>query len=63
MRTLESEVASPYVINEIKSYLKLGDLDEALTIALCRPAAAETDREENFTRKYLSRKTSQSQRV
>ena len=54
MRTLESEIASPYVINEIKPYLKLGDLDQAVTNAVCRPAGVERDRKENFAREQLA---------
>ena len=41
MRTLESEVASPYVINEIKPYLKLGDLGQLLCVGLLQQREIE----------------------
>ena len=63
LKTLETEIASPYVINEIKPYLKVGNSDEVLTTAVSRSAATERDREENFARKLLSREISRSQRV
>ena len=48
MRTLEREIASPYILSEIKPYLRVRNSVEALTTAVTRAAAAERDREENF---------------
>ena len=52
LRTLERGIASPYVLSEIKPYLKSGCVnDEALILAVTKAAAAERDREENFSSK------------
>ena len=50
--TLEKGIASPYVLSEIKPYLKSGSVyDEALILAITKAAAAERDREENLSSK------------
>ena len=52
LRTLERDRAIPYVISEIKLYLKPGiPNNEALILALTKAAAGERDREENFSSK------------
>ena len=48
LRILERGIASPYILSEIKPYLKVGNSDEALISAVSRAAAAERDREEKF---------------
>ena len=55
LRTLETDIASLYVLSEIKPYLKSGSVnDEALILAVTKAATVERDREENFFI-YLSR--------
>ena len=49
LRTLERGIASLCILSEIKPYLKVGNSDEALITAVTRAAAAERDREKNFT--------------
>ena len=52
LRTLERGIASPYVLSEIKPYLKSGSVNyEALILALTKATAAERDRVENFASK------------
>ena len=52
LRTLERGIAIPYVLSEIKPYLNSGNAnDEALILAVTKAAAAERDREENFSSK------------
>ena len=48
LRTLDRGIASLYILSEIKSYLKVGNSDEALIAALTWAATAEKDRGENF---------------
>ena len=48
LRTLERGIASPYILSEIKPYLRVGNSDEALITAVTRAAEVERDREENF---------------
>ena len=48
MKGLERGIASPYILSEIKPYLKVGNSDEALITVVTRPAVAERNREENF---------------
>ena len=52
LRTLERGIASPYILSEIKPYLKPSCSDESLIIAVTRASAAERDREENFSSKH-----------
>ena len=52
LRTLERDITNPFVLSEIKPYLKSGSVnDEALILAVTKAAAAERDREENFSSK------------
>ena len=52
LRTLERGIAIPYVLSEIKPYLNSGNAnDETLILAVTKAAAAERDREENFSSK------------
>ena len=52
LRTLEWGITNPFVLSEIKPYLKSGSVnDEALILAVTKAAAAERDREENFSSK------------
>ena len=52
LRTLERGIASPYVLSEIKPYLKSGSVnDEAFILAVTKAPAAERDTEENFSSK------------
>ena len=52
LRTLERGIANPYILSEIKAYLKSGSVnDEVLILAITKAAAAERDREENFSSK------------
>ena len=50
LRTLERRIASPYVLSEIKPYLKWDSVnDEALILAVTKAATAERHREHNFS--------------
>ena len=52
LRTLERGITRPYVLSEIKPYLKSGSVkDEALILAVTKAAAAERYMEENFSSK------------
>ena len=45
LRTLERGIASPYVLSEIKPYLKSGSVnDETLILAVTKATTAERDR-------------------
>ena len=48
LKSLERGIASPYILSEVKPYLKVGNSDEALITAVARPAVAERNREKNF---------------
>ena len=52
LRTLERDISSQHVLSEIKPYSKSDNVnDEALIFAVTKSAAAEGDREENFSSK------------
>ena len=52
LRTLERGVTRPYVLSEIKLYLKSGSVkDEALIFAVTKAAAAERYMEQKFSSK------------
>ena len=44
LRTLKRGIASPYILNKIKHYLRVGNSDEAMITAVTRAATAERDR-------------------
>ena len=53
LKILERGITSPYVVSEIKPYLKSGSVnDEALILAVTKSAATERDREGDFSPKY-----------
>ena len=61
LRTVERGIASPCVLSEIKPYLKSGSVnDEALILAVTKAAAAEIDREENFSSRLRKLRVLQS---
>ena len=48
---MERGIARPCVLSEVKPYLKSGRVNEAWILAVAKAAAAERDREENFSSK------------
>ena len=48
LRNLETGIASPYMLSEIKPYLKVGNSDEALMTAVTRAAEVDIQRKKLF---------------